>query len=145
MVLALAAPVYAATNTSPEQIEINAQVNFGLSLTISDLLLDYQEPNTTTALFRGATTIVVPANTSNQQIVLSTLFPAVNSFICYGLQDVSNPGQAVNIGLASGGARVPLAAGGFSLTRVSGSVPTIFVDNASVTTPCILRIFAMGN
>lgn len=141
----LGIPCRAATNAASEQIEINAQVNFGLSLTVSDLLLDYEEPNSTTALFRGASTVVVPQNTSNQQIVLSTLFPGFNSYICFGIQDISNPGQAINFGLTSGGARIPMAAGGFSLQRVSGSVPTIFVDNTSVTTPAILRVFAIGN
>ncbi|MGH9553766.1 MAG: hypothetical protein ACRD3W_30580, partial [Terriglobales bacterium] len=51
-------PCFAATNAAPQQVEINAQVSFGLSLTVSDLLMSYQEANTTTALFHGSNTVV---------------------------------------------------------------------------------------
>ena len=134
-----------ATNTTPQQVEINAQVNWGLSEFTSSLLLNYQEPNTTTALFSATITVVVPINTTNNAYNLATLFPADNSPLLFGLADLSQPGQQLNWGLASSDGRFQMAPGGFALMRVNGGAPTIYVDNPSTTQPAVLQIFSLSN
>ena len=139
--IALALP----TNTTAQQVEINAQVNWGLSEFANSLLLNYQEPNTTTALFNSSITVVVPAATNNYQVNLATTFPFLNDAIVYGIKDMSNPGQQVDIGLASSGQRFSMAPGGFFVIRVDGSAPTLYIDNPSVSDAAILQVFTMGN
>lgn len=132
------------TNATPQNVTINAQVLWGLSNLNASQLLSYTEPTTTTALFSLTTTFFAAATTNNQTVNLATLFPNINSAILYGIADISNPGVSVSIGLASGGTRFTMAAGGFFLVRVSGSSPTVYIDNAGSTT-AVLQIFCLAN
>lgn len=143
--LALAATATPVSNLTTQQIEINAQVNFGLSDFTNSLLLNYQEPNSTTASTSNSATVTVTANTTDNQVNLSTLFPitATNNAICYGVVDISNPGQQVNIGLAAGGSRFNMAPSGFMLIRVTGSKPTLYIDNPSATVTAVLKVFCL--
>lgn len=138
-------PCFAQTNAAEQNVCIQAQVAFGLGLFSNQSLLNYSEPSTTTAKFSNSTTVAVPPSTSNQQINLSTLFPNIATPILFGMSDISDPGQAVDWGLASGGTRFPMAAGGFMITRVSGTGPVVYVDNDSTTEYALLQVFCLGN
>lgn len=133
------------TNATPEQITINTQINFGLTDFANTLLLNYQEPNTTTCLFQLSQNFIAVANTVNQVIDLATMFSSINTAVLYGIVDISNPGQQVNIGMASSGSRFNMNPGGFFLVRANGSSPTLFVDNPSSSVNAILQVFCLAN
>lgn len=136
----------ANTNATPQQIQINAQACFGLSQSTNNLVVNYQEPNTTTALFKGIEELSIPANTVNNTINLANYFTAINTALLWGLQDISNPGQQVNIGMASSGTRFSMAPSGFFLIRVNGgSSPILYIDNPSLTTSAILQLIVLAN
>ena len=138
-------PVMAVTNTTATQFDCRASVNFGLSQYATIPMFSYAEPTASTALFNSSQIIVVPPATTDQAINLPTLFPFLNTALVVSVQDISSPGQATAIGLASGGSRLPLAARGFILSRVSGTVPVLYIDNASSTTSAILKVTVLGN
>ena len=120
-------PAHSQTNAAANQIEINAQVSYGLGWQANTNLLNYIEPGTTTALFANSTTVFIPPNTIDQQINLATLFPNINTAVLWGVADISNPGQPFSLGMAAGGARYAIAAGGFQINRVAGSAPVLYV------------------
>lgn len=138
-------PAVAQTNATDQQVEINGQVSFGLSYFGNTNLLNYAEPGTTTAKFQGSAVVMVPPSTTDQAVSLSSLFANISTPICIGLKDISNPGQQCNWGMAAAGTRFNMAAGGFSLMRVNGSRPTLYLDNPSSTSYCIVQVFCMGN
>ena len=131
LALLLSAPCLAQSNYGAQQVTINAQVNFGLQYWSNSSLMNYAESTGTTCLYHGTNTIAVPPNTTNYQVDLSALFPNIATPIMISMQDVSDPGQAVSWGLASGGQRFVMAANGFMLNRVNGGRPTLYIDNAS--------------
>ena len=132
-------------NATAQQVEINCQVNFGLSDSAYSMLLNYQEPSTTTGLFNSSLIVEVPANTTAQSIDLSSLFTFVNSALVLTIADISSPGQQVNIGLTSSSARLNIAASGFMAVRVTGVLPTLYADNPSANTAAILQIGIISN
>lgn len=133
------------TNASSQQIEINAQTQFGLSYSGNTSLMNYVEPGTTTSRFGLSTTVFVAPSTTDQQINLATLFPFINSAQLWGMQDISNPGQQLNWGLASGGQRFQMNPGGFFECRVTGSAPILYIDNPSSSSYVILKVFCIAN
>jgi len=133
------------SNAQPNQIEINAQVAYGLGYQSNSSLLNYIEPGTTTALFGNATTIFVPPATADQTVNLAALFPNINQAVLWGVQDISNPGQSVSIGTAAGSNKFTLAAGGFLLSRVYGSAPTLYIINSSPNTYSVLKLVCLAN
>jgi hypothetical protein len=144
--MACASPTFGqATNALDQEIEINAAVSFGLSYFGNTSLLQYVEPTTTKAKFQNSSTVVLSPNTTNNPINLATLFPSLNTALVYGIKDMSQPGQQVNVGMAAGGSRFNMAPGGFFLVRVSGSSPTIYADNPSLTKFAIVQVFSLGN
>ena len=134
-----------ASNAQANQIEINAQVAYGLGYQSNTVLMNYVEPGTTTALFNETVTVAVPANTTNYPINLATMFPNINSAILYGVADISNPGQQFSLGMDSSGARLTIAPGGFGMWRVNGSAPTLYVDNPSSNLYCLIKVMCIGN
>ena len=140
-------PVGAQTvsNAQANQIEINAQVAYGLGYQSNSTLMNYIEPGTTTALFGNAQTLFIPPNTTDQMVVLAALFPSINSAVLWGVQDISNPGQSISIGTATGTNKFTLAPGGFLLSRVNGSAPTLYVTNPSPNTYSILKLILLAN
>ena len=134
-----------ASNGQANQIEINSQIAYGLGYQSNEVFLNYVEPGTTTALFGQTVTVAVPANTTNYPINLATMFPNVNTAIMYAVEDISNPGQQVSIGMDSGGSRFIMAPGGFFECRVNGSSPTLYVDNASVNQYALLKVVCIAN
>ena len=146
LVLGLTLPVGSVTtNANPQQVEVNAEVSFGLGYGTNTNLLNYVEPGTTTCLFNGSTTIFIPASTTNQAVNLATLFPYINTPVLWGWKDISSPGQAVTWSLTSSGATMNQAAGGFCLFRVNGNAPTVYFNNTSMTEPAILQVFMLAN
>ena len=121
------------------------QAAYGLGYQSNSVLMNYCEPGTTQSLFGNSNTVFVPANTTGQAINLATMFPNINSALLWGIQDISNPGQLVSIGMAANGSRYTLAPGGFQVTRVSGSAPTLYVDNPSTNNYAILKVFCLAN
>lgn len=133
------------TNAAAQQVQINSQVVYGLSENNNTVLQNYIEPSTTTALFQGSIVVVVTANTTNNTYNLATLFPVANTPIFWGVMDISTPGQQVNIGLASGGARFSVSPNGFINVRTNGAFPTLYIDNPSASTNAILQIYMLSN
>ena len=129
-----------------QQVIISGQVAYGLGWNATTVLLNYAEPSTTTCTWESSTVIEIPENTTNNQINLASLFPGVTTAVVYGWQDVTaSPGQQLNWGLASSGARFDMAPAGFTVIRVTGSSPTIFVDNPSASQNAYLQVSCMGN
>lgn len=143
--VATISPGLPATNATPTQVTIDADIIFGLAQWANMPLFRYIEPTSTTCLFAESATVVVPPATSNQAVNLATLFPSINTAVAYCVTDISYPGQQVSIGMASGGSRFTLAANGFLMARVNGTAPTLYVDNASASASAILRVVAIGN
>lgn len=137
-------PAFAATGTS-NQVQISSQLCFGIQNQYPNILLQYQEPSTTTAQFVGSTTVVIPANTANNTIDTATLFPGFQTPVAFGIQEITNPSLPVNIGLDSSGARLQMAPGGFMVFRVAGGTPTFYVDNPSLTTAAVVTIVGISN
>lgn len=136
------------TNASPQQCEISAQVNYGLSSMQNALILDYNEPDTTTVLFYASTPQVVTANTNNSTFNLQTLFAGINTAVAIGWSDISNPGQEIDWGLALSGSRFKMNPNGFTLIRVNqalASLPTIYIDNPSVSVNALIQFFCLAN
>lgn len=138
------APAFAAASTA-QNIEINSQVVFGLQSAFPNMLFQYKEPSTTTAQMQGSTIVLIPANSVDNAVNLATLFPGFNMPLIFGVAEVTSPSRALNIGLSAGGPRINLAATGFMLWRANGAFNTLYVDNASLTEPALLRVFGMGN
>lgn len=136
---ALAAPVGVAQN-----VQISSQVAMGLQSVYPETLMQYQEPTTTTAQFSGATTVTIPANTSDNAVSIATLFPAFATPICIGLEDVTSGGVALNVGTDSGGTKIHMAANGMIVYRTADGTPVFFVDN-STNTDAALRVFGLSN
>ena len=142
----LGARSYATPAATPQQIQIGQQFVFGMQSVFPNTLFSYQEPYTTTCQLSGSTIISVPANTSNQAISIAALFPAFVNPVAIGIVEVTSPSQQVNIGLASGGARIHLAEGGFATFRVSTTnLPTFYVDNPSATDAALIQVFGLSN
>jgi hypothetical protein len=140
--------VHAATNATPVQFELNAQVNYGLSYLGNATVFTYAEPNQSTALFSTSQTVLIPANSTNNTVNLATLFPNVNNPLVFVLTDISNPGQEMNIGMASGGSRFDMNPNGFFMFRVSqstGSCPTLYIDNPSSNMSAFLQVTCLAN
>ena len=114
-----------ATNAQANQIEINAQVAYGLG---------YQ-----------SNTVVIPPATTDYAVNLSTMFPSINSAVCWGVEDISNPEQAFSFKMDPGGNSFSVAPSGFVLTRVNGSAPTLYLDNTSTTNYAIIKVFCIAN
>ena len=134
-----------ATNAQANQIEINAQVAYGLGYQSNTVLMNYCEPGTTTALFNMSNTVVIPPATTDYAVNLSTMFPSINSAVCWGVEDISNPGQAFSLKMDPGGNSFSVAPSGFVLTRVNGSAPTLYLDNTSTTNYAIIKVFCIAN
>lgn len=141
--LTLAAYATTPVGTS-QQVNISGQMAFGTQQVYPNVLFQYQEPGTTTAQFSGSTTIAIAGSTSNVAVNTATLFPGVNTPICYVLQEITNPPQQLNVGLASGGARLDLNPQGFLMVRVVGGTPTFYVDNPE-STPGLLQVSVLSN
>lgn len=135
----------AVTNATAQQVQINSQIIFGLSQNNNSVLQNYIEPNTTTALFAGSLPVVVPADSVNNEYNLSTLFPLANSPILWGLEDKSNPGQQVNVGLTASGPRFFINPNGYLTARVNGGAPILYIDNPSANSAALLMLFMMSN
>jgi len=135
---------YAAPAGVAQNVQIGSQVVFGLQSVYPQTLLQYQEPTTTTAQFSGATTVVIPANSTNNQINTAALFPAFTTPVCIGLQDITNPGVSVGVGTSSTDTRVQIAANGFVVYRTASGLPTFYVDNAT-NAPAAIRVFGLSN
>ena len=137
------------TNLTAQQVVISAQVNFGLSDFANALILNYQEPNTTTCLSYAATAPqVVLANTNNVAFNLQSIFSAINTAVLIGFVDISNPGQQVNWGLASSGPRFYQNPSGFTLIRTNQAIatlPTVYIDNPSANMNALLQFFCLAN
>jgi hypothetical protein len=133
------------TNATSQQVQINSQIIFGLAQNNNTVLLNYIEPDTTMALFSGSLVVVVPPNTNNNTYNLTTLFPVANTPILWGMVDISNPGQQVNWGLASSGARFDMNPNGFFVCRVNGSAPTLYIDNPSASVDALIQLFVLSN
>ncbi len=127
-----------------QNVQISSQVVMGLQGIYPDILLQYQEPTTTTAQFAGSTTVVIPANTTGNVVSCATLFPAFASPVCIGLQDVTNPGQQVNVGTSTDDGRINMAASGFFVYRVADGLPTFYIDNPGDSDAAI-RVFGLSN
>ena len=127
-----------------QQIQIAAQVAFGLSNEYPNVLFQYTEPTTTTAGLAASTIVQIPANTTDNAIVTATLFPGFTTPLLWGIAEMTNPGIQLNVGLASGGARLHMAVGGFWITRVNGTGTTFYIDNAS-SSIALLNVFALSN
>jgi hypothetical protein len=135
----LAAPTGVAQN-----IQISSQVAMGMQGVYPETLLQYQEPSTTTAQFSGATTVTIPANTTDNAISVATLFPAFATPVVLGFQDVTSGGVSVSFGLDSGGTKVAMAANGITVIRMASGTPTFYFDNATANDAAI-RIFGLSN
>jgi hypothetical protein len=133
------------TNAAPQQVQINSQIVFGLAQNNNTVLQNYIEPNTTTALFPGMLLVVVPANSTNNAYNLATLFPLANTPIMWGIMDVSNPGQQINVGLAASGQRFMLNPNGYLTARVNGGAPTLYIDNPSASVNALIQLFMLSN
>jgi hypothetical protein len=133
------------SNAQPNQVEINAQVAYGLGYQSNSVLMNYIEPGTTTALFGNSATVFVPASTTDQVVNLATLFPYINSAELWAVEDISNPGQSVLIGTATGSNKFTLAPGGFFEARVYGSAPTLYISNPSTNQYAILKFINLAN
>lgn len=137
------------TNAAPQQVSLTAQVNFGLSSFVNNQILNYEEPSTTTCLFDWLSPPqVITANTNNVQFNLATLLSGINTAVVIGWKDVSDPGQQINWGLTSGGARFDMAANGFTLLRLSqgqSTLPIVYFDNPSLTVNALIQFFSLAN
>jgi hypothetical protein len=133
------------TNASPQQVQISSQICFGLSQNNNTVLQNYNEVSTTTALFQGSIDVPVPANSTNNAFNLATLFPVANTPLLWGIQDISNPGTQVNVGLSSSGPRFNLNPNGYLTARVNGGAPTIYIDNPSMSNGAIIQLFLLSN
>lgn len=126
-----------------QNVQISSQVAFGLQSAYPEILLQYQEPSTTTAQFSGATTITIPANTTDNTINTATLFSGITTPIVMGFVDVTNPGVSIGIGTAADDTRIEMAAGGFIIYRTASGMPTFYADNAT-DNDANIRVFVMG-
>ncbi len=126
-----------------QNVQISSQVALGLQSAYPQTILQYQEPSTTTAQFSGSTTVTIPASSTDNQINTATLFPGITSPICFGIEDVTDPGVAVSYGTSADDERINLAAGGFAVYRVASGMPTYYFDNATASDASI-RVFVMG-
>lgn len=135
----------AAANTTPQFITYSIQAFLGLADYQSNNIVPQPNnsvPNTLMGSFYGTTQISIPMNTVNNTFSFASQWPLANEGLVVTVSDVSNPGQAVNIGLASSGTRIPLAAGpgpGMSF-YISGQMPVLYIDNPSMTANAILQI-----
>lgn len=143
--LTTAAPALAAAAGVSQNIQLGAQMVMGMQSQYPNTLFQYQEPVTTTAQFQGSTIVSVPANTTNNQINTATLFPGCVTPVAIGVQEMTNPGLQVNVGLSSSDTRLQIAPGGFILLRLNGGFPTFYVDNPSVSSPALVRVFILSN
>ncbi len=129
-----------------QQVIIAGQLAFGLGWSATTVLMNYQEPSTTTCTLQASSVVKIPKNTTNNTINLATLFPAVTTAVAYSIADItSSPGQQVAVGMASSGSRFQMAPMGMMMFRVNGSSPTLYCDNASMTTDAYLSVSCMGN
>lgn len=152
-------------NAAPNQVEINAQVAYGLGYQSNTVLMNYIEPGTTTAQFNETSTVRIPPNAMSYPVNLEFLFPGVYTPILWGIKDVSNPGQTFNLGMCYGGGEalkprdttpkgvvhrfgsnaLTIAPGGFMIARCNGGFPTFYVDNPSSTQYVLLQVFCLAN
>lgn len=131
------------SNTTPQPMYVACQAYEGLpgfSNNPFQVLMNYMEPTTTTGSVGDSATITVPINTTDYQVVFSTEFPSASAGLFMFVQDISNPGMALNIGLSAGGPRIHMAASGFIAARITGSQPTLYIDNSSVSSTAIIRV-----
>lgn len=134
-----------APSASAQQIQVSGQLCFGTQNVYPNVLFQYQESGLTTAQYGGSTTISIPANTTNQAINTATLFPGIVTPVAFVVQEITNPPQQLNIGLASGGARIDLNPQGFLMVRVSGGFPTFYLDNPSMSEAALVQVSYLSN
>lgn len=128
-----------------QNVQIGAQVVFGLQNQFPDTIFQYQEPATTTAQMSSSTVVAIPANSTNNAISTSTLFPGFTTPVCWGIAEITSPSLPLNIGLSSGGPRLQVAGAGFLLVRTVAGKPTFYIDNPSVNQAALVRIFGLSN
>ena len=138
-------PGQAATNATPQQFELNAQTNYGLSYLGNATTFSYAEPNTSTALFSLSQTFLIPANSTENTINLATAFPVVNSALVYTISDMSNPGLQTSIGTATGANKFIMNPNGFMMIRAKGSAPILYIDNPSINMSAFLQVTVLAN
>lgn len=131
-----------------QNISLNMQVGFGLQENPAQLALNYSESITTTAKYLNNYTETIAANTTNNQVDLATIFAGITEPIAFGMQVLDeSPGNPVNWGLASSGTRFGLGATGALLIRLSPdeTLPTLYIDNPSLTLSTTLLFTVMGD
>lgn len=143
LMLVLCLPSWAGAN--PNQIQFGCQVVDGMQNQYPNVLLQYQEPSTTTCQFSGAIVVPVFANSTNTQINTATIFGGFTVPVLVGIQEITSPSLPVNIGLTSSGPRLQLAPGGILVVRLNAGFPTFYVDNTSTNSTALLRVFMLSN
>jgi hypothetical protein len=129
-------------SATPKSYTTILQVGFN---TTTDLL-NYTEPQSTTAVAEAQSVIITLANTQNQAFNLATIFPGITNMTLLLLKDISNPGLAHTFKLVSAGANtIPIRAGGVLVVTTSGTPPTIYLDNSSASQAGNLVVAVVGS
>ena len=108
-------------------------------------LVNYIEPVSVQAGEGLKTVVNIPFNTTNNQINLATLFPALTVINALIVRDITQIGQAVTISSANTGTKLPLKALGIMATTPMSAPFSLYVDNASLTAAATLEVTVIGS
>lgn len=129
-----------------QNVTIDMQIGFAMGSNPSGLPFNYTEPITTTAQFCDSHTVAIDPSETDFEVDLASIFAGIADPIAFGMQDlVESPGVPVEWGLAVGGTRFPMAGTGAMCIRVSGELPTLYIDNPSATDMAVLKFTVMGD
>lgn len=125
-------------------VGIFLQCFHGYSDSSHQSLINYTEPSSTTAKYCAQHEAPVVKNTPNNAFNLASLFPAFGTDnVLLTIEEISSTPLQLNFGFTSGGTRLPLTA---LVARLkTGALPTIYIDNPSLTTDATIRISVVGN
>jgi hypothetical protein len=114
-----------------------------------DTICNYESANSLTAGAGNTGTVIIPATSTDNEVDLAAMFPAMTGPIFVSVQDVTNP-DVTNVGLlwgtAAGEVTQSLGAGGFIAWLADGStaLASLFCDNTNGD-DLVLQVGVMSN
>jgi hypothetical protein len=133
-----------ATQPTQQQITVQLLVALGLINQANDTLINYSAPSTVLASFSEKTIVLIPANTTGNQVNLATTFPGISTVLVRTIRDVTNPPQSINFSPNITGTRDTLAGGGVNINITAVAPGSVYFDNPN-STASYIEIGVLGN
>jgi len=128
-----------------QQAYISLRANLGYPDYTNQPLINFVSSTTFTAAALAINEVTVSANTTDQAVNLSTLFPALSNLLFVMFIDITTPGQPFSITSVSGSGRLSVAANSFyAYMPNTSSGPTLYLTNAN-STSSLIQIAVLSN